>query len=154
LSAALAAANAGQSVVLLDASPVPGGVARLFGAVEGEEPPDQAVTRLVKAIRSNQKITVIGSAEAFALRSGLVRAHIVGQKAGEALGRVVDYRANAIVLATGAIERLPLFAGNRQPGTVSVLEAYDRADRYGVFVGRSAVIATASNLAYRLAMLA
>jgi len=154
LSAALAAGEAGQDVVLLEASPMHGGMARLFGTVEGEEAPNQAVERLLASIADNPRIRLIGSAEAFAARPGLVRAHLVIQKGNEAVGQVVDYRAAAIVLATGTLERLPLFAGNRQPGIVGVAEAFERADRYGVFVGRTALLATSSSLAYRLAMLA
>jgi sarcosine oxidase subunit alpha len=73
---------------------------------------------------------------------------------GAAQGRVIDIAAPRIVLATGSLERLPIFGGNRLPGVIGTLDAYELASRYGVWQGQSAVVATSSNPAYRLAMLA
>lgn len=154
MSAALAGAKAGLSVILLEASPRLGGHARLFGSLEGEEAPDLAISRLSAAITASDAITVVTSAEAFAVRPGAVRAHLVERIEGIPTGRVVDYAAPRIVIATGAIERLPIFPGNRLPGIAGALEAFDLAYHYGVWPGRSALFATASSPAYRLAMLA
>jgi sarcosine oxidase, subunit alpha len=154
LSAAIAAAHAGRSVILLEAGPVPGGLARLFGTLEGEETPEHSIARLTAEIAATNAITVITRAEAFAIRPGVVRAHVVTTDSGTAFGQVVDYRATAIVLAPGTVERRPLFAGNRLPGVYGIAETFERACRYGIWPGKTALFATVSSPAYRLAMLA
>ena len=154
LSAALAAAKRGLRVVLAEATPLLGGQSWLFGTQEREETPDQAVARLTAAIAKSDAITVLTSAEAFALRPGVVRLHQVEMLNGTPTGRVIDIRAPHIVLATGALERLPVFPGNRLPGVTGALEAFETAHLYGVWPGQSALIATSSSAPYRLAMLA
>ena len=154
LSAALAAAKAGRKVILLEAAPMLGGHARLFGTLEGEETPEQSIARLTQAVAATEAITTITRAQVFAARPGLVRAHVVGVTDGHPTARVIDYQAPKIVLATGVVERLPLFAGNRLPGTTGTLEAFALAHHYGVWPGQSALFATVSNPAYRLAVLA
>lgn len=154
LSAALAAAKRGLRVVLAEATPLLGGKSRLFGTQEGEETPDQAVARLSTAIAKSDAITVLTSAEAFALRLGVVRLHQVEMLDGTPTGRVIDIRAPHIVLATGALERLPVFPGNRLPGVSGALEAFEMAHLHGVWPGQSTLIATSSSPPYRLAMLA
>lgn len=149
MAAALAGSKAGLSVMLLEASSVLGGHSRLFGTQDGEETPDQSIERLSSAIIKAGTAVQLG-AEVTALRPGLVRTHIVDA----AEGRAVLIHAPRIVLATGAIERLPIFPGNRLPGVMGALETFELASRYGVWPGRTAVIATASSPAYRLAMLA
>lgn len=109
---------------------------------------------LAEAVRANDAITVLTRTRAFALRSGLVRVHEVYMSGLTAQGRVRDLTARHIVLATGALERLPIFAGNRLPGVMGALNTYELASRYGIWPGRSALIATVSSPTYRLAMLA
>ncbi len=154
MAAAVAAANAGLSVLVVEASPRLGGHARLFGTLEGEEAADASFVRLGAAIASAPNVTTLTHAAAFALRPGVVRVHITDVSGPTPTARVVDMHAPHIVLATGATERLPVFSGNRLPGAVGVRDAYDLAEHYGVWCGQSAIFATASSAAYRLAMLA
>lgn len=154
MSAALAAAKQGLRVTLIEASPRLGGKAMLFGTQDGQESPEHAIARLAEAIGKSGKIAVLTSAEAFALRPGVVRLHHLVLEGGEHVGRVIDIAARHIILATGAFERLPVFAGNRLPGVAGVLEAFELAHHYGVWPGASALFATSSTPAYRLAMLA
>ncbi|MDB5614096.1 MAG: FAD-dependent oxidoreductase, partial [Devosia sp.] len=153
MSAAVAGANTGLRVVLIEATPRLGGHARLFGTMDGEETPDQSIIHLSNAVAASSKITVLTSAEAFALRPGVVRLHQVQLLNGTPVGRVLDISAPRIILATGAFERLPVFSGNRLPGVVGALEAFELAHNYGVWSGKTAIIATSSSPAYRLAML-
>lgn len=154
MSAALAGARRALRVLLVEASPRLGGQAELFGSQDGQESPEQSITRLSQAIAQSEGITVLTSAEAFALRPGVVRLHHLVPAEGEFVGRVIDVAAPHVVLATGAFERLPVFSGNRLPGVAGTHEAFSLAQHYGVWPGRSAVFATSSNAAYRLAMLA
>lgn len=154
MAAALAAARRGRRVVLIEAAPLLGGHARLFGTQEGEETPDHNIARLAELIGKTEAITVLTSAEVFGLRPGVVRLHQVEMRDGAPAGRVIDIRAPHIVLATGTLELLPVFPGNRLPGIMGTLEAFDLAHHYGVWAGGSALFATSSSPAYRLAMLA
>jgi len=154
LSAALAAARSGHGVVLVESSPTLGGHARLFGTLEGEAAPDQSIAQLGSDVLAHADITVLRRARAIAVRPGVVRVHAVTIENKRPTVRVTDYRAPAIIIATGTIERLPFFAGNRQPGVVGAMEAFDDAYRYGLWRGRSALVSTVSSPAYRLAMLA
>ncbi|MGV8832842.1 MAG: FAD-dependent oxidoreductase [Devosia sp.] len=153
MSAAVAAAKTGLRVILLEASPHLGGCARLFGTLDGEETADASLERLHAAIAGHDAITALTHASVFAARPGTVRVHITDKADDMPSARVVDLQARHIVIATGTSERLPLFAGNRLPGTVGVREAHDLAEHYGVWPGQSALIATASSAAYRLAMM-
>lgn len=150
MAAALAGAKTGLSVVLVESSAALGGHSRLFGTQDGEETPDESIARLSSAI-AEAGVTVWLGAEVTTLRPGLARVHRIDAAAPE--GRTALVHAPRIVLATGAIERLPVFPGNRLPGIVGALEAFELADRYGIWPGQQAVIATASSAAYRLAML-
>ncbi|HUH76581.1 MAG TPA: FAD-dependent oxidoreductase, partial [Devosia sp.] len=152
MTAALSAAKAGKKVVLVEALPRLGGHARLFGSVDGEEAPEASIARLTAAIAATDAITVLTRAEAFAIRPGLVRVHVVEHINGALTPRTLDLHAQNIILATGTLERLPVFAGNRLPGIVGALEAFHLAHQYGVWPGRSALFATVSSPVYRLAM--
>ncbi len=154
LSAALAAARAGLKVSLFETGLHLGGNSGLFGTQEGEEAPEACMTRLSAEVAANPAISVFTGSEVFAARSGMVRAHIVTSEGNEASGRVVDLPTRFVVLATGARERLPLFAGNRLPGVMGSQEAYELGRRFGVWPGQSAALYTASNPAYRVSLAA
>lgn len=154
MSAALAAAEAGSTVALVERRGSLGGIARLFGTTGEEEPPDDAIARLSSAIRALPNVLVLTASEALSVMGGVVRVHRVDAGSAAVTGAVTTLLAPRIVLATGSIDRLPVFAGNRRPGTVGLVEAFDLADRFGIWPGRRAVIATAGNAGYRLAMLA
>ncbi len=154
MAAALAGARSGLSVILVEASAYLGGQSGLFGTQEGEDAPEDSMTRLASEVAANAAITTLTATRVFSLRAGLARAHQVDLSQGTAQGRVIDIAATHVVLATGSLERLPIFSGNRLPGVIGTLDAYELAFRYGVWQGRSAVVATSSNPAYRLAMLA
>lgn len=152
LAAAIAGAEAGLSVTVLESSQHLGGHARLFGTQDGEEAPEQTISRLRDAVRANSAITVHLNAEAFAVRQGLVRAHLIETAGDRVSGHVIDFAAERIILASGAIEQLPVFPGNRLPGTMGAAEAYALAHRHAVWLGKVAALATVSSPAYRLMM--
>lgn len=152
LAAAAAAVAAGKRVVLVERQQSPGGVVRYFGATEGEPAPDTTIARLVGSLQGKGEATLLSRAEAFAVSPGSVRVHQVLVENGSPRGRVVTVTAPHIVLATGASERLPLFPGNRAPGVVGSVAAFQRAERYGVWAGRRALFNTPQSPAYRLAL--
>lgn len=154
LSAALTAARAGLSIAIFESAAYLGGHSGLFGTQDGEDRPEEAMARLSGEVEANPAITVFLRTEVIAVRAGLLRAHTVSIDGSMARGEMFDCPAERIVLATGAQERLPLFAGNRLPGVMGALESYELASRYGIWRGDSLAIATSSNCAYRLGTLA
>ena len=148
LAAADAAARAGQRVVLVERRPWLGGDARYFGPVGDEASPEAATADLIARLAAQPSVTVMTHAELFALAGTTAHVHHIA----EGRGSVVAIAASRIVLATGAIQRLPIFSGNRLPGVTSAISAYHLAKRFGVVPGRSAVVATQSNYGYRLAL--
>lgn len=154
MSAALAAAAAGDRVVLLERRPMLGGDARFFGAVADEETPEAAIARLGAALREAPGITVLLRTEVLNAWPTGIRAHQVELREGMPVSRVVTLEAKRLVLATGAAERLPVFPGNRAPRVSGTVTAFHRAERYGVWLGHRTVFSTTRNTAYRLAMFA
>ncbi|MEO6014360.1 MAG: FAD-dependent oxidoreductase [Devosia sp.] len=148
LAAADTAATAGRSVILIERRNWLGGDARYFGAVGDEESPEAVTNALIATLRGSPNVTLMMAAEAFAL-TGLT-AHVHRIEAGR--GEVIEIEAKRIVLATGSLQRLAIFSGNRGPGVASTIAVYHLAKRYGVTRGKSAVVATQSNFGYRLAL--
>ena len=72
-----------------------------------------------------------------------------GDRARERLWQV---RAKQVSLATGAIERPLVFAGNDRPGIMLAGAARTYLDRYGVLVGKRVVVFTACDTAYAAAV--
>jgi sarcosine oxidase subunit alpha len=154
MSAALAAARAGQRVVLIERQVRLGGNALLFGRIEGEEGPAEAIARLTRDIEANGAITTMLRAEAIGMTGRDLLIHRVSDKDGAAYGEALTISADRIVLAPGSVEQLPVFPGNRLPGVSTLTNAFQLAHHYGVWPGQTAMFATTVNTAYRLAMLA
>ncbi len=151
LAAAEAASAAGQSVLLVERRPWLGGDARYFGATGDEETPEAASTRLIAAVTGSANVTVLLRAEAFAVHGDSVLVQqVVGDDAPQS--RIVTATARRLLLATGAAQRLPVFAGNRLPRITPAIAAYHLAKRYGVAPGKLVLVATQSNYTYRLAL--
>jgi sarcosine oxidase subunit alpha len=154
LSAALAAGKRGTSVVVIERRQSFGGNVRLFGALEGEEMPDAIMERLLAGLMQLPNVTLLPRTEALSLRGETLRAHQVEIGDGSPVGRMLRFTAQKVLLATGCVERLPVFPGNRLPGVAGLATAFDRADRFGVGLMGRLAINTSVNAGYRLAMLA
>lgn len=154
MSAALAAAEIGGRVLLVERRGVLGGDAAFFGAVGDEEPPETIIRRLTERIAATPSITVLLRTDALELTGSRIRAHEVALRDDKPGGRLLALDGRRIVIATGVSERLPLFSGNRMPGVVGAVSAFRRVQHYGVWRGTRAVFATPHSYAYRLALLA
>jgi len=152
LAAAAAASAAGKSAVLIERTPSLGGVIRFFGAVENEDAPDVTLAALIKGLDGKLPVTRLLAAEAFAIDGSAVKVHQVVAEGDRLRARVISIVARTIILAVGAPERLPVFAGNRAPGVVGALAAHARAHRYGIWSGRRVIVNTPNSFAYRLAL--
>ncbi|MGV3550761.1 2Fe-2S iron-sulfur cluster-binding protein [Rhizobium sp.] len=142
ISAALAAARAGQKVMLVDERPELGGALahRDLGAeIDGILAADWLASAKAELVALDA--TVLTDTTAFGIydhnQVGLNQRHANG-----ALDTLWRVRPKEIVLATGAIERPLPFANNDLPGVMSADAALVYVRRYGVVVGREVVIAS------------
>ena len=136
LSAAIAAAQQGADVVLVDDGTEPGGRLLWEGGHE--------VARRLTARAREAGVEVLSSASALGHFDGLVP---VWQ--GDTLHQI---RARQHIYATGAIEQPLVFAGNDLPGVMLSSGARRLAALYGVSPGTRAVIATTSDRGIRAAL--
>ncbi len=131
LAAALAAAQAGARVALVDES------LRLTG--------NGAPSALLQAVRDTAAITVFPAAVA----AGYYADHWVA--IAEA-GRMTKMRAAAVVFATGVAEQPAVFHNNDLPGVMLASGATRLLARYGIAPGRRTVIVAANLEAYVAAL--
>ncbi len=78
--------------------------------------------------------------------------HVADVSAGAPRERLWQVRAREVVIAAGAIERSMVFPNNDRPGVMLADAARSYLNRYGVLVGRRAVITTACDSAYAAAL--
>src|SRR5690606_23958510 len=78
--------------------------------------------------------------------------HLADPDPGLPRERVWQVRAKQVILATGAIERPMVFADNDRPGIMLASAARTYLNHFGVLVGRTVGIYTASDSAYAAAI--
>ncbi|WP_269932817.1 sarcosine oxidase subunit alpha family protein [Aminobacter sp. HY435] len=149
LAAARLAATAGQSVMLVDDQPAPGGSLRHRASEIDGKPASLWIDETVAAIAQHGGL-VLSSTTAFGIYDhnlvGLNQRH--GDGRPDTLWRV---RPRRIVLAAGAIERPLPFANNDLPGIMSADAALSYLRRHAVLVGKRVVVATNNDSAYEVA---
>ena len=159
IAAALAAAEAGASVILADEQAEPGGalLAETHASIDGAPAWDwlaDALGRLaaMDRVRILPRTTVFGAYPDRML--GLaqrLRDHLAEPDPQLPRERLWQVRAKEIVLATGAIERPLVFPDNDRPGIMLAGSVATYLHRYGVVAGTRAVVVTASDSAYAVA---
>jgi sarcosine oxidase, subunit alpha len=163
LAAAAAAAAAGARVILCDEQPEFGGALlsqdpRAAPRLEGRAA-SEWLTGTVAALAANARVTLLPRTTAF----GYFPHNLVSLNE-----RLTDHlpvpppewprerqwlvRAREVVLATGAIERPLVFPGNDRPGIMLAGAAQAFLNRYGVRAGTRAVLVTATDEAYAVAV--
>jgi len=144
IEAALAAAQSGGRVILIDEQDEVGG-----GALS--DPAQWSALETLKAqLAAAGNITVLTRTTAFGyFHQNFVGAaqrltdHLAPARAHGPREKLWRIRAGEVVLAQGAIERPLVFNGNDVPGVMLASGARTLALRYGVAVGRSAVVMAA-----------
>ncbi|QOF75093.1 sarcosine oxidase subunit alpha family protein (plasmid) [Aminobacter sp. SR38] len=153
LCAALTAANAGRDVLLVEQDFALGG-----DFLNDADPGAEAQRRtLVEAVQ-RAGIRIMTRTTAFGLydhgTAGLVERvtdHLGSQRQYLPRQRFWTVRAQATVLAAGAIERSIAFANNDRPGVMTASAARTYLNRFGVLPGRRIVVATNNDSAYQVA---
>jgi sarcosine oxidase subunit alpha len=161
IAAALAAADAGARVILCDERPNSAGPAwAIPRRASTAKPAATGCGKVDRGAREQQpRVTLLARTTAFGyfphnfigLNQRLTD-HLALPPAAQPRERLWQVRARRVVLATGAIERPLVFPGNDRPGIMLAGAAQTYLNRYGVRVGRRAVIVTASDAAYQAAL--
>jgi sarcosine oxidase, subunit alpha len=159
LAEALTAARAGARVVLVDEQSEAGG--SLLGTTDqiagaaATDWVDGAVAELASysEVRHLQRTTAFGHYDdGFVLALERRTDHLgAAAPAGLSRQRVWRIRARHVLIATGAHERPIVFADNDLPGIMLAHSARTFLHRYGVLVGRTAVVFTTNDSAYAAA---
>jgi sarcosine oxidase subunit alpha len=159
LSAALAAAEAGARVILVDEQPEVGGALHFDTSVkiDGQNGYDWAQATAAK-LKAMENVTVLTRTTAFGYYNhnfvGLVERvtdHLPKPDKKLPRERLWQVRAKRVILATGSIERHMVFANNDRPGIMLASAARTYLNHFGVAVGRKVGVYTASDSAYEAA---
>jgi sarcosine oxidase subunit alpha len=160
LAAALSAADSGARVILCDEQAEFGG--SLLGDASSEIDGHKGhtwVQRAIAELARNARVTLLARTTAFGYFPhnliGLnerLSEHLAAPREGLARERLWQVRAGRVILATGSIERPLVFPGNDRPGIMLAGAAQTYLNRYGVRVGKRAVIVTSNDTAYAAAL--
>jgi sarcosine oxidase subunit alpha len=160
IAAALSASQAGSRVILCDEQSEFGGslLSETAATINGL-PAQQWLAKSLDALANNPKVTRLLRTTAFGyfphnligLNERLTE-HLADPPAGASRERLWQVRAQTVILATGAIERPLVFAGNDRPGIMLAGAARTYLNRYGVRAGSRAVLVTANDAAYQAAI--
>ncbi|MBA2720586.1 MAG: (2Fe-2S)-binding protein [Chloroflexi bacterium] len=145
LAAALAAGRSGARTILVDADTELGGT--LLGTRDelDREPALDWVRAAAGELAALPETTILLRATAIAYHDH--QDILVAERRPDARteGRLWHIRAGQVVLATGAHERLIVFADNDRPGIMLASAALTYLHRYGVVPGQRAVIYTTND---------
>jgi sarcosine oxidase subunit alpha len=148
MTAALAAAESGRRVVLLEARPHLGGCFdyRVRAATDGT-PLYQRARELAETVKETENIQVFTHAPMVgAYNNNLITAFQVGSANDPFTQRYLEIRSESVVVATGCIERPLLFDNNERPGVMQVGCAHRLARTYGILPGSDAIFSVGHDL--------
>ncbi|MCR6629845.1 MAG: 2Fe-2S iron-sulfur cluster-binding protein [Magnetospirillum sp.] len=144
LSAALAAAEAGAEVVLVDDNPLLGGALN-YARVGSASDQGTRLSELAARVAAEKLITVLSDA----VVQGLFADNWLSVTKGN---RLYKLRAKSVVVATGAHEQPAVFRGNDLPGIMLGSAAQRLMRLWAVRPGRRAVVLAANDDAYGVAL--
>lgn len=146
LAAALAAANAGRDVLLMEQLP------RWPGSQEQNE--------RHKHLQGMSNVRRVNKCQVFAYYDHNVLAAIetvsdvqpASAKVSKPCQRLWKIHAQEVILATGAIERPLTFINNDRPGIMLAASVSQYITRYALFPGKQVLVVTNNNSAYQTAL--
>lgn len=145
IEAALAAAEAGAETVLIDDQPMLGGALNYarFDADDGSA--QKLRESLLDRVSGQPRLDVLSNAKC----SGWFEQHWLAIGLGN---RLLKLRAKAVVIATGSLAQPMVFRNNDLPGVMLGTAAQRLIRLFGVSPGQRAVIATANDDGYGIAL--
>ena len=154
MTAALAAAESGLRVVLLEARPHLGGCFDYRASKYTDDTPLYARARdLAEQVEATENIRVFKHTPMVgAYNNNLITGFQVGGKNDVFTERYIEIRSTSVVVATGCIERPLLFDNNERPGVMQVGCAHRLARTYGILPGREAVFSVGHDLGLEAAI--
>ena len=160
IAAAMSAADSGARVILCDEGAEFGGslLTDKSALIDGLSA-DEWLKQSLAALGAHPRVTLLARTTAFGyfphnligLNQRLTD-HLAAPPASQPRERLWQVRAQAVLLATGAIERPLVFPGNDRPGILLAGAAHTFLNRYGVRVGSRIVIVTSGDDAYQAAL--
>ena len=160
LAAALAAAESGAKVWLVDEQAEFGGslLSELTATIEGK-PAQQWLADTLATLAAKDNVTLKARTTAFAYFPHnmialveRVTEHLASPGTELPRERLWQLRAREVVLATGALERPLVFPDNDRPGVLLADSGRTYLNRYGAKPGERAVVFTACDAGYRTAL--
>jgi sarcosine oxidase, subunit alpha len=160
LAGALAASAAGARVTICDEQPQLGGSLLSCSEVCVDGIPARRwIARALESLSANPRVTLLPRTTAF----GYFPHNLIGlnERLSDHLSdpdverpreRLWEVRAREVLLATGALERPLVFPGNDRPGVMLAGAARTYLNRFGVLVGRRAVVVASCDAAYEAAL--
>ena len=154
MAAALAAAESGQRVVLLESRPYLGGCFDYRVTTTGDGTPLFKHARdLAEKVEHTANIRVFKHTSVVGTyTNNLVTAFQVGGPDDSFTERYVEIRSESVVVATGCIERPLLFDNNERPGVMQAGCAQRLARTYGLLPGNEAVFSVGHDLGLEAAV--
>lgn len=147
MNAALASADKGLRVILMESRPWLGGSFEYRKSLH-----DRAVS-LAKKVDNHENIRVFKHTSAIGTyNNNLVTGFIMGTKDDVFDQRYIEIRAKAVISAAGAIERPLLFENNERPGVMQAACALRMAQNYGQLPGKKAVFSIGHDLGLEAAI--
>ncbi len=153
MSAALAAAEGGLRVILLEARPWLGGCFDYrVSSYDGEIALYQRARELAAQVEAANIRVFKHTANVGVYNNNLITAFQVGPEGGAFDERYIEIRAASVVVATGCIERPLLFENNERPGVMQIGCAHRLARTYGLLPGNRAVFSIGHDLGLEAAV--
>jgi sarcosine oxidase, subunit alpha len=154
MMAAMAAAESGKRVILLEARPWLGGCFDYRSALCGTDKPLYRRAReLADQVEKTPNIRVFKQTPLIGVYSNnLITAFQKGGPIDSFDERYVEIRAESVVVATGCIERPLLFDNNERPGVMQIGSAHRLARTYGLLPGSNAVFSVGHDLGLEAAI--
>ncbi len=159
LAAALAAGRSGARTMLLEETDAPGGRLRAERETLDGAPAREWAARVRAELEDLPDVEVMARTTAFGYYDGDVVAavervsdHLAEPPPFAPRQRLWLIRARRVVLATGAVERPPVFAGNDRPGIMLAGAARAYVNRFAARPGDRAAVFANSDDGYRTAI--
>jgi sarcosine oxidase subunit alpha len=154
MSAALAAAEHGLRVILLESRPWLGGFFDHRKAQNGNGVPlSQNARQMADKLAQTSNVRVLTRTAVVGIyNNNLITAFQKGLDADNFDQRYIEIRAETVVVATGCIERPLLFENNERPGVMQIGCAHRLARTYGLLPGKQAVFSIGHDLGLEAAL--